>query len=130
VSSTHPDPTDKHVGGRIRMRRQTLGMSQGRLGDHLGLTFQQVQKYEKGINRVSASRLQQLCTVLDVPIPFFFEGVPQSASKVRKGTQTPSTDVVADFLASADGKALVKAFVRINDKTIRRSIVRLVETLV
>ncbi|MGH6853068.1 MAG: helix-turn-helix domain-containing protein, partial [Methylocella sp.] len=71
-----PNPIDRHVGGRVRMRRVMLGMSQEKLGDALGLTFQQVQKYEKGTNRIGASRLQQISRTLDVPPAFFFEGAP------------------------------------------------------
>ena len=71
-----PNPTDKHVGSRVRMRRMMLGMSQEKLGDALGLTFQQVQKYEKGTNRIGASRLQQISHILQVPVAFFFEGAP------------------------------------------------------
>src|ERR1700749_4595042 len=71
-----PNPTDKHVGARVRMRRMMLGMSQEKLGDSLGLTFQQVQKYEKGTNRIGASRLQQISQILQVPVSFFFEGAP------------------------------------------------------
>src|SRR5580704_14977680 len=78
LSTKHPHPTDKHVGNRVRMRRLMLGMSQEKLADQLGLTFQQVQKYEKGTNRISASRLQEISHVLEVPVPFFFEGAPQS----------------------------------------------------
>ena len=82
-----PNPIDKHVGSRVRMRRLMLGMSQGKLGDKLGITFQQVQKYEKGTNRVSASRLQAMSDILQVPVPFFFEGAPQIAGRVRKGAR-------------------------------------------
>src|SRR6187431_2197672 len=71
-----PNPTDKHVGARVRMRRMMLAMSQEKLGDALGLTFQQVQKYEKGTNRIGASRLQQISHILQVPVAFFFEGAP------------------------------------------------------
>jgi len=71
-----PNPIDKHVGSRLRMRRMMLGMSQEKLGEAFGLTFQQVQKYEKGMNRISASRLQQAAQILDVSVPFFFEGAP------------------------------------------------------
>ena len=73
-----PNPTDKHVGSRVRMRRMMLGMSQEKLGDALGLTFQQVQKYEKGTNRIGASRLQQISHILQVPVSFFFEGAPSA----------------------------------------------------
>jgi|SRR5580658_8727713 transcriptional regulator with XRE-family HTH domain len=109
------------------MRRLMLGMSQGKLADHLGITFQQVQKYEKGTNRISASRLQQMCDFLSVPISFFFENAPESSAGERGKGTAPSTTYVNDFLASSDGVTLVKAFMRINDQTLRRTIVRLVE---
>src|SRR6516164_11762641 len=75
-----PNPVDKHVGSRVRMRRQMLAMSQTQLGDALGLTFQQVQKYEKGTNRMGASRLQQMSDILQVPVEFFFEGAPNASA--------------------------------------------------
>ena len=78
-----PNPTDKHVGSRVRMRRMMLGMSQEKLGDALGLTFQQVQKYEKGTNRIGASRLQQISHILQVPVAFFFEGAPNLPGQRR-----------------------------------------------
>ena len=78
-----PNPTDKHVGTRIRMRRLMLGMSQTALADGLDLTFQQIQKYEKGVNRVGASRLQQIAHILRVPVEFFFEGGPGSRARKR-----------------------------------------------
>jgi transcriptional regulator with XRE-family HTH domain len=129
-----PNPIDKHVGSRLRMRRLTLDMSQTDIADALGLTFQQVQKYEKGSNRISASRLQHLSQILQVPVPFFFEGAP-AASGVRqaaaKGTaDAPSPAYVTDFLATSDGLSLVKAFVCIEDAKLRRAIVRLVEGIV
>jgi transcriptional regulator with XRE-family HTH domain len=125
-----PNPIDKYVGGRVRMRRLMLGMSQEKLGDKLGITFQQVQKYEKGTNRVSASRLQAMSDILQVPVPFFFEGAPQIAGRVRKGAEAPSPAYVSDFLANSDGLKLVKAFMEIGDATLRRSVVRLVEEIV
>src|SRR5271169_4837856 len=125
--------TDKHVGSRLRMRRLMLDMSQSTLADALGLTFQQVQKYEKGSNRISASRLQQLSQILQVPVPFFFEGAPAASGipHAAKGTaDAPSPAYVTDFLATSDGLSLVKAFVSIEDPKLRRSIVRLVEEVV
>ena len=106
------------------MRRLMLDMGQTNIADALGLTFQQVQKYEKGSNRISASRLQHLSQILQVPVPFFFEGAPAaSAGRVAK---TPADDppysYVADFLATSDGLALVKAFMRIEDARLRRAI--------
>jgi transcriptional regulator with XRE-family HTH domain len=122
-----PNPIDKYVGSRVRMRRLMLRMSQEKLGDELGITFQQVQKYEKGTNRVSASRLQAICQILQVSVPFFFEGAPQVASGVRKGREAPSPDYVSEFVATSDGLKLIKAFMQIGDASLRRSVVRLVE---
>jgi transcriptional regulator with XRE-family HTH domain len=96
------DAIDKYVGSRVRMRRLMLGMSQEKLGDRLGLTFQQVQKYEKGTNRIGASRLQAMSDFLQVPVPFFFEGALQIAGHVRKGAKAPSPAYVSDFLAPTD----------------------------
>jgi transcriptional regulator with XRE-family HTH domain len=122
-------PIDKYVGKRVRMRRLMLGMSQGALADQLGLTFQQVQKYEKGTNRISASRLQHMCHILQVPVPFFFDGAPHVAGQVGKGVEAPLAAYIPDFLATSDGLALVKAFMQIGDSELRRSIVRLVEDM-
>ena len=127
-----PNPTDKHVGSRVRMRRMMLGMSQEKLGDALGLTFQQVQKYEKGTNRIGASRLQQISHILQVSVSFFFEGAPsaQTLSKSDGMGEAPSPAYVSDFLATSDGLALTKAFMRIKDAKLRRRIVDLVEQMV
>src|SRR5690349_22462530 len=100
-----PNPIDKHVGSRVRMRRMMLSMSQEKLGDALGLTFQQVQKYEKGTNRIGASRLQQISTILQVPVAFFFEGVPEVATGRAQSKDAPSPSYVSDFLATSDGLA-------------------------
>ena len=113
-----PNPIDKHVGSRVRMRRMILGMSQSKLADGLGLTFQQVQKYEKGTNRMGASRLQQISHILKIPVPFFFEGAPQGQSKGNG--EAPSPAYVSDFLATPDGLALTKAFMRIKEPRLRR----------
>jgi transcriptional regulator with XRE-family HTH domain len=113
---------DKHVGSRVRMRRTMLGLSQEGLGDALGITFQQVQKYEKGTNRISASRPQHMSQILQVSASFFFEGAPGGADPM---SATPS--YVNDFLATSDGLALVKAFSRIENKKLLRQIVGLVE---
>ena len=126
-----PNPTDKHVGARVRMRRMMLGMSQEKLGDALGLTFQQVQKYEKGTNRIGASRLQQISQILQVPVSFFFEGAPSAVTIGRHEAfgEAPSPAYVSDFLATSDGLALTKAFTRIEDSKLRRRIVDLVEQI-
>jgi transcriptional regulator with XRE-family HTH domain len=116
-----PNPVDKHVGSRVRMRRLWLGMSQEELGDGLGLTFQQVQKYEKGTNRIGASRLQHIAHILQIPVPFFFEGSPHG--------EAPSPAHMSDFLATVDGLALIKAFMRIKEPSLRRRIVALVEAI-
>src|ERR1041384_5361241 len=94
-----PNPTDKHVGARVRMRRMMLSMSQEKLGDALSLTFQQVQKYEKGTNRIGASRLQQISGILSVPVSFFFEGAPHSAGHSGGMANAPSPAYVWNFLA-------------------------------
>ena len=126
-----PNPIDKHVGSRVRMRRMMLAMSQEKLGDALGLTFQQVQKYEKGTNRIGASRLQQISHILQVPVSFFFDGAPIIAGMPRAEgvSEAPSPAYVSDFLATSDGLALTKAFMRIDDSKLRRRIVDLVEQI-
>jgi transcriptional regulator with XRE-family HTH domain len=124
-----PNPIDKHVGSRVRMRRMMLGMSQEKLGDALGLTFQQVQKYEKGSNRIGASRLQQISLILLVPVSFFFEGAPPPFGKSSGLGEAPSPAYVTDFLATTDGLTLVKAFMRIPNAKLRRRIVDLIEEI-
>jgi transcriptional regulator with XRE-family HTH domain len=122
-----PNSIDRHVGNRVRMRRLMLGMSQTKLGDALGLTCQQVQKYEKGMNRIGASRLQQMFQILQVPPAFFFEGAPNTHRQPDGHGDTFSCAYVSDFLATSDGLALTKAFVQIKEPAIRRSIVLLVK---
>jgi transcriptional regulator with XRE-family HTH domain len=124
-----PNPTDKHVGARVRMRRMMLGMSQEKLGDALGLTFQQVQKYEKGANRIGASRLQQISHILQVPVSFFFDGAPNVPGQPEGLGEAPSPAYVSDFLATSDGLALTKAFMGIKNAKLRRQIVNLVEQI-
>jgi transcriptional regulator with XRE-family HTH domain len=123
-----PNPIDKHVGSRVRMRRMMLSMSQEKLGDALHLTFQQVQKYEKGTNRIGASRLQQISYILQVPVSFFFEGAP-TPDGMTGMSDAPSPAYIADFLSSSDGLALTKAFMRIKHPNVRRRIVDLVESI-
>jgi transcriptional regulator with XRE-family HTH domain len=124
-----PNPIDKHVGSRVRMRRMMLSMSQEKLGAALGLTFQQVQKYEKGTNRIGASRLQQISQILQVPVAFFFEGAPNSHPQAQGMEEAPSPTYVSDFLATSDGLALTKAFMEIKEPKLRRRIVDLVEEI-
>lgn len=131
-----PNPVDRHVGSRVRMRRILLGMSQEKLGEALGLTFQQVQKYEKGTNRIGASRLQQISKTLNVPPAFFFDGAPAldegaNGAHVQTGVaeDPPSSTFVFDFIATAEGLALNKAFARIQDPKVRKRIIDLVSSL-
>jgi transcriptional regulator with XRE-family HTH domain len=123
-----PNPVDIHVGSRIRLRRNMLGMSQEKLGENLGITFQQIQKYEKGTNRVGASRLQAIAEILSVPVSFFFEDVPGSESGSGLGEDN-STTFVVDFLNSSEGVQLNRAFARITDSKIRRKVIELVKAL-
>jgi transcriptional regulator with XRE-family HTH domain len=124
-----PNPIDKHVGSRVRMRRMMLGMSQEKLGDALGLTFQQVQKYEKGTNRIGASRLQQISLILQVPVSFFFEGAPAPPGMGGGFAEGASPEYVQATLSTSDGLALVKAFSKIESARLRRRVVDLVEEM-
>lgn len=128
VNPRVPNPVDMHVGSRIRLRRQLMKMSQEKLGDELGVTFQQVQKYERGANRVGASRLYRLSRVLEVPVQFFFEDLNDTPliSGMAEGDQTP---VVYNFIQSSDGVSLAEAFSRISDAKVRRRVLELVRTL-
>jgi transcriptional regulator with XRE-family HTH domain len=110
------------------MRRMMLTMSQETLGDALGLTFQQVQKYEKGANRIGASRLQQISQILQVPVQFFFEGVPGATFELS-GSDVRSLTCVNDFVSSSEGLRLVAAFSRIENAHLRRQIVDLVQEI-
>jgi transcriptional regulator with XRE-family HTH domain len=129
MSTKAPNPVDKYVGSRVRMRRIMLGMSQEKLGEALGLTFQQVQKYEKGTNRVGASRIQQISEILQVPVSFLFEGGPSGTSSAGSFSEGASPAYVSDFLATSEGLALTRAFTRITDAKLRRSIVEMVEQI-
>lgn len=121
-----PNPVDVHVGQRIRMRRLMVGVTQTQLADELGLTFQQVQKYEKGTNRVSASKLYAICKVLSVPPEYFFEGLPKIGEPSRKQQKVSDE---AHILSTADGIELMRSFKKIDQKPIRRHIVGLVKSL-
>ena len=129
MSTKAPNPVDRYVGSRVRMRRIMLGMSQEKLGEALGLTFQQVQKYEKGTNRVGASRIQQISEILQVPVSFLFEGGPSGTASTGGFSEGTSPAYVSDFLATSEGLALTRAFTRIADAKLRRSIVELVEQI-
>jgi transcriptional regulator with XRE-family HTH domain len=129
MSTKAPNPVDKYVGSRVRMRRIMLGMSQEKLGEALGLTFQQIQKYEKGTNRVGASRIQQISEILNVPVSYLFEGGPTGTTHAGNFSEGTSPTFVTDFLVTAEGLALTRAFTRITDPKLRRSIVDLVEQI-
>jgi transcriptional regulator with XRE-family HTH domain len=122
-----PNPIDIHVGGRVRMRRMILGMSQERLGEQLGITFQQIQKYEKGTNRIGASRLQNIAGVLSVPVSYFFENAPTHTG--APGLGDGGNGHVADFQPTSETIQLNRAFVRIGDPRVRRRILDLVRSL-
>ena len=128
MSERSANPIDVHVGARVRLRRLMLHISQDKLGENLGVTFQQVQKYERGSNRVSASRLWGMADVLDVPVQYFFEGLslrPEAAG-FGEDDQTP---MVYDFINSPDGVQLAAAFSRITDPKVRRQVLQLVRAL-
>jgi transcriptional regulator with XRE-family HTH domain len=124
-----PNPIDRHVGSRVRMRRMLIGMSQEKLGEALGLTFQQVQKYEKGTNRIGASRLHRIASVLGVPIEFFYEDAPHGSAAASGFAESSSSTYMSDFLSSNEGVQLVKAFLAIKDPKIRRKVVELIAVL-
>ncbi len=125
-----PNPIDKHVGSRVRMKRILLGWSQEKLGEALGLTFQQVQKYEKGSNRIGASRLQEIAKILQAPPSFFFEGSPQGDDAPLNGfAEAPSSQYVVDFISTVEGLQLNRSFARIRDPKVRKRVVDLVAAL-
>jgi transcriptional regulator with XRE-family HTH domain len=123
-------PVDAHIGQKIRTRRNLLGLSQTELADAAGITFQQIQKYEKGANRVGASRLQQFSEALGVPPSYFFEGVPIVGKKTpapREGEL--SEDTIVSFLGTREGAALVRAFMAVKQKPVRQNVIAFIETL-
>jgi len=123
-SSERPNPIDVHVGARLRLRRTLLGMSQEKLGDAIGLTFQQVQKYERGTNRIGASRLYDLSRVLDVPVSFFFEELDPAIAADRDPTgglsEVPAAGYEANKMLKRETLELVRAYQRIPDALTRR----------
>ena len=123
------NPIDKHVGRRVRMRRKMVAMSQEKLGVALGLTFQQVRKYENGTNRMGASRLQQMSDILQVPVEFFFEGAPNASEPPHGSGSALSVAQIDDFISNSDGLRLIGAFMRIDKAAVRRRIVMLVQEI-
>ncbi|MFZ4805863.1 MAG: helix-turn-helix domain-containing protein [Hyphomicrobiaceae bacterium] len=132
-NARRPNPMDIHVGTRVRLRRILLGMSQEKLGERLGLTFQQIQKYEKGVNRIGASRLFDMSRVLGVPVQFFYDEAPLPVSVMDSHpsgfSERPNDGYLAEFLNSREGIELNRAFVRIADPKLRRSIIELVRAM-
>jgi len=134
---SRPSPIDVHVGSRIRLRRTLLGMSQERLGEALGLTFQQIQKYERGVNRVGASRLFDLARVLDVPISFFFDDMPEPLAReyggpaMRRavGFAEPQEGFDDETLHRRETLELVRAYYRITDPVVRKRVFDLIKSL-
>jgi transcriptional regulator with XRE-family HTH domain len=126
-SVKRPNPTDIYVGSRVRMRRKMMGMSQEKLGEGLGITFQQIQKYEKGTNRIGASRLQKIAEILEVPVSYFF---PDQSSDVAMGlAEEGGPGYVVDFLSTAEGLELNRAFARIKNAKVRRKMIELVRAV-
>ncbi len=141
---SRPSPIDVHVGSRIRLRRTLMGLSQERLGEALGLTFQQVQKYERGVNRVGASRLFDLSRILDVPISFFFDDLPEPLGEAggaaaprrawgfadaQEGFGAPAAAPVDDALHRRETLELVRAYYRITDPAVRKRVFELIKSL-
>jgi transcriptional regulator with XRE-family HTH domain len=124
-----PDPVDVHVGSRVRLRRMMLAISQEKLASALGLSFQQVQKYEKGANRIGASRLEQISRFLQVPVAFFFEGASDTSPVATSEEVTRSLALIKDFASSPEGLRLVQSFTQIEDADVRGRIVELVQAI-
>jgi transcriptional regulator with XRE-family HTH domain len=129
VDDNEPNPIDRHVGARVRLRRKMLKMSQETLGDSLGVTFQQVQKYERGANRIGASRLYRTSQVLGVPVGYFFEGLAVAEKAAQGFAEDDQTPLIYDFIASPEGVALASAFGQITDPQVRKRVLDLVRAL-
>ncbi|GAB4192505.1 MAG: hypothetical protein OHK0024_32670 [Thalassobaculales bacterium] len=134
VRMGRPKPVDVHVGARVRLRRTLLGMSQEKLGEALGLTFQQVQKYERGANRVGASRLYDLSRALDVPVSFFFDDMPETIAEgnvrlTKQGLAETQAQYEADPMAKRETLELVRAYYKITDPQVRRKAFELIKAL-
>lgn len=128
-----PNPVDVHVGSRVRLRRTLLGMSQEKLGEAIGLTFQQVQKYERGANRVGASRLFDLSRVLDVPVGFFFDEMPEdvaaSSPAQRPGRDAPPPEQELDPMVKRETLELVRAYYKIEEPSVRKRLFEMTKAL-
>jgi transcriptional regulator with XRE-family HTH domain len=128
VPKKQANPIDAQVGNRVRIRRMLIGMSQEKLGDLLGLTFQQVQKYEKGVNRIGAGRLYEISRILGVPIDFFYEGVA-AAPEPGGFSESRGAPPVMEFVSSGEGLQLSLAFMKIKDPKVRKRMLDLVKSL-
>lgn len=126
-----PHPIDRHVGARVRQRRMFIGMSQEQLGERLGLTFQQIQKYEKGTNRISASRLWEMSKILDVPIEFFFEGTNTTVATDEILPKGFAENGQSEFGNGSDSERLRlnRYFVQIHDPSLRRAVIDLAKSI-
>ena len=137
LSFKNPNAADKHIGYRLKLQRTNIGMSQEALGDKISLSFQQIQKYEKGINRISAARLYDLASILGVELSYFFEGMGhrstehdlESSTKEMGMSDSVSLPAFMDFVSSNEGVALNRAFTRIADRRVRRAILDLTKAL-
>lgn len=131
VSRDGPNPVDIHVGSRVRQRRTLLGMSQEKLGNAVGLTFQQIQKYERGTNRIGASRLHEFSHILDVPVSFFFDQLPtKGRPRLARGfSEGAQASFEHDAFSKRETLELVRAYYRITDKQVRKRIVDLIRSV-
>ena len=129
VPKKQANPIDAHVGNRMRLRRMLIGLSQERMGEMLGLTFQQVQKYEKGVNRIGAGRLYQIADILSVPVAYFYEGFVGDGANPHAANDDTATKPVMEFLSSGEGLQLTLAFMRIKDGKVRKRVIDLIKSL-
>ncbi len=127
IAKDGPHPIDVHVGRRVRLRRTLLGMNQTQLGERLGITFQQIQKYENGANRISASRLYQAARILDVPVLFFFDDMPPNIDDTGRQPARPGAS--GDILLKRETLELVRAYYRIGDPAARAGLCKLVQAM-
>lgn len=124
-----PNPIDVHVGSRVRLKRTMNGYSQEKLGDLLGITFQQVQKYEKGTNRISASKLKEIADALGMSVGFLFEGLPAPGDAGSSLQEPSAPDFITDFLSTSEGIQLTRSFQKIKDPKVRKKVLDLIKTL-
>ncbi len=129
VPKKQANPVDAHVGNRMRLRRMLVGLSQEKMGEMLGLTFQQVQKYEKGVNRIGAGRLYQIADILSVPVSYFYEGFVGMDDKATAANDDTATKPVMEFLSSGEGLQLTLAFMKIKDGKVRKRVIDLIKSL-